>query len=155
MAPEKQTTSTSRQTTTEDSAATTEPKVKIFWNLTNTDEYLMIPSGIKGFIHYDSTKLPVDKADPSFYPALKIMRSTLSRECTHGYIPIISLYLSFAVAAARKAFKVSQLTVNLSLIIPAVKVPVIGLVGGVLDFAVGPIAGKRDMGTAPSFHGQL
>src|SRR5271167_3997545 len=104
----------------------------------------MVPRGYAGKINVNTTLLPTD-FPAEFFPVLKVLRRTLSREVEAGCRPIIAYFLSFAVDAARILFKNERLTVHSDIPIPYVQIPEVGLVGGTLDFTTASVIGEGPM----------
>jgi hypothetical protein len=70
---------------------------------------------------------------------------TISCEVEARCRPIIALFLSFAVNAARKLFKNERLTVHSEVPIPNVQILQVGLVEGTLDFMTASVIGEGPM----------
>jgi len=105
----------------------------------------MVPRGYAGKINVNTTLLPTD-FPAEFFPVLKILRRTISREVEAGCRPIIAYFLSFAVDAARTLFKNERLAIHSEIPIPNVQIPEVGLVGGTLDFMTARVIGEGPMG---------
>jgi len=107
----------------------------------------MVPGYLAGRIYFDTTRLP-NEFPTKFFKCLTVLRMTLSRELEAGCRPIIALFLGYAVTKARELFHQERLTVHMEVPIPAIQIPEVGLVGGKLDFLVGDVIGKADIGTS-------